>query len=156
MNECPTKTVSLYLTQIKYSVMTPEHPIDPTDFSQCMIGHLGIRFHTISPEVVEAFMPVDVRTSQPFGLLNGGASLALAENVAGYGSMLLCAPDQIAVGAEVSAHHLASIAVGTEVKATATLLHKGNLTHLWNIDVTAPEGRLLSTIRVLNIIKKRR
>ena len=60
------------------------------DYSNSMAEHLGIRFLPSTEDAVHAEMPVDHRTSQPFGMLNGGASLALAEIVAGHGSTSLC------------------------------------------------------------------
>ena len=60
------------------------------DYSNSMAEHLGIRFMPSATDEVRAEMPVDHRTSQPFGMLNGGASLALAEIAAGHGSMSLC------------------------------------------------------------------
>ncbi len=52
-----------------------------------MVGLLDIRFETVTDDTLEATMPVDSRTQQPFGLLHGGASVVLAEtlgSVAGY------------------------------------------------------------------------
>ena len=61
-----------------------------------------------SEDRVEATMPVDERTRQPFGILHGGATLALAETVAGLGSMILAKPDEIVVGMQVSGNHMSS------------------------------------------------
>ena len=60
-----------------------------------LMGNLGIQYTYASEDRVEATMPVDERTRQPFGILHGGATLALAETVAGLGSMILCKPDEI-------------------------------------------------------------
>ena len=59
-----------------------------------LMGNLGIQYTYASEERVEATMPVDHRTRQPFGILHGGATLALAETVAGLGSMIICEPDE--------------------------------------------------------------
>lgn len=134
--------------------MTAEIPFSP-DYSQSMAGHLGIHFLETTDDTVRAEMPVDARTSQPFGLLNGGASLALAEIVAGHGSMALCAPGEYACGMEVTGHHLSAIPVGETVWATAHLVHRGRSSHLWNVDITGPNGKLVSTVRVLNFILKK-
>ena len=73
-----------------------------------LMGNLGIQYTYASEGRIEATMPVDERTRQPFGILHGGATLALAETVAGLGSMVLCAPDEMMIDMQVSGHHLSS------------------------------------------------
>lgn len=123
------------------------------DYSHSMAGHLGITFLPAGDDTtVRAEMPVDHRTSQPFGVLNGGASLALAEIVAGHGSLMLCRGGERACGMQVSGNHLASVPVGGTVRATGRLLHRGGSSHVWNVDITTSEGLLVSTVRVTNFI----
>ena len=119
---------------------------------------LGIAFEPrkAGETTVAASLAVTSKVCQPFGVLNGGASLALAETLAGYGSMGLLAPDEIPLGIEVGAHHIASVPEGGAVRAVATLLQKGRVTHLWNVDITDTRGRLISTARVVNQIVKKR
>lgn len=119
---------------------------------------LGIAFEPrkAGETTVAASLAVTSKVCQPFGVLNGGASLALAETLAGYGSMGLLASDEIPLGIEVDAHHIASVAEGGAVRAVATLLQKGRVTHLWNVDITDTRGRLISTARVVNQIVKKR
>ena len=74
------------------------------DLRDSMGEHIGIKFISMEEGKVVATMPVDNRTSQPFGILNGGASLALAEIVAGHGSVPLCAPNEMPCGIQVSAN----------------------------------------------------
>lgn len=124
------------------------------DYSNSMAGHLGIRFLPSTDGTVHAEMPVDSRTSQPFGMLNGGASLALAEIVAGHGSMTLCRNGERACGVQVSGNHISTVPLGGKVIAIGKLIHRGSSSHIWNIDVTTPEGRLVSTVRVVNFILK--
>lgn len=126
------------------------------DYSSSMAGHLGIRFLPSDDERIRAEMPVDHRTSQPFGMLNGGASLALAEIVAGHGSLSLCREGEYACGVQVSGNHLSAVPVGGTVLATGTLLHRGSSSHIWNIDITTPQGQLVSTVRVVNFILKKK
>ena len=71
-----------------------------------LMGNLGIQYTYASHERIEATMPVDHRTRQPFGILHGGATLALAETVAGLGSMVICNPDEFVVGMQVSGNHI--------------------------------------------------
>ncbi len=126
------------------------------DLSGSLGGHLGIQFTEMKEGFVKATMPVDERTCQPFGYLNGGASLALAEIVAGHGSIILCSPQQMPCGVQVSGNHIHLVPVGTYVEATGTIVHRGHTSHVWNIDITNSEGKLVSTVRVVNLIVKRR
>lgn len=126
------------------------------DLSDSMGAHLGIKFQTVQEGYVKATMPVDARTCQPFGILNGGASLALAEIVAGHGSVPLCSPDQMPCGIQVSANHVRMVRTGSYVEATGRLIHRGRTSHIWNVDITDPEGRLVSTARIVNQIVKKR
>ena len=121
-----------------------------------LMGNLGIQYTYASDERVEATMPVDYRTRQPFGILHGGATLALAETVAGLGSMLICESDEIVVGMQVSGNHISSAHEGDTVRAVGTILHKGRSSHIWNVDVFTSTNKLVSSIRVVNsVIKKR-
>ena len=88
-----------------------------------LMGNLGIQYTYASDERVEATMPVDYRTRQPFGILHGGATLALAETVAGLGSMIICESDEIVVGMQVSGNHISSAHEGDTVRAVATIVH---------------------------------
>lgn len=126
------------------------------DYSNSMVEHLGIRFLPSEGETVRAEMPVDHRTAQPFGMLSGGASLALAETVAGHGSMSICREGEYACGMQVSGNHLSAVPVGGKVFAEGRLIHHGSSSHVWNIDITTPQGQLVSTVRVVNFILKKK
>ena len=121
-----------------------------------LMGNLGIQYTYASDERVEATMPVDYRTRQPFGILHGGATLALAETVAGLGSMIICEPDEIVVGMQVSGNHISSAHEGDTVRAVATIVHKGRSSHVWNVDVFTSTNKLVSSIRVVNSVIKNR
>jgi Cof subfamily protein (haloacid dehalogenase superfamily) len=121
-----------------------------------LMGNLGIQYTYASENRIEATMPVDVRTRQPFGILHGGATLALAETVAGLGSMALCQPDEFMVGMQVSGNHLASAKEGDTVRAVGTIIHKGRSSHVWNVDVFTSTGKLVSSVRVVNSVLKKR
>ena len=121
-----------------------------------LTGNLGIQFTYAAEDRLEATMPVDYRTRQPFGILHGGATLALAETIAGLGSMILCKPDETMVGMQVSGNHVSSAHEGDTVRAVGTLIHKGRSSHVWNVDIFTSTDKLVSTVRVVNsIIKKR-
>lgn len=121
-----------------------------------LMGNLGIQYTYASEDRVEATMPVDERTRQPFGILHGGATLALAETVAGLGSMILAKPDEIVVGMQVSGNHMSSAHEGDTVRAVATIIHKGRSSHVWNVDVFTSTDKLVSSIRVVNSILKKK
>lgn len=120
-----------------------------------LMGNLGIQYTYASEDRVEATMPVDQRTRQPFGILHGGATLALAETVAGLGSMLICQPDEIVVGMQVSGNHISSAHEGDTVRAVGTIVHKGRSSHIWNVDVFTSTNKLVSSVRVVNSILKK-
>lgn len=121
-----------------------------------LMGNLGIQYTYASEERVEATMPVDHRTRQPFGILHGGATLALAETLAGFGSMILCRPDEIVVGMQVSGNHLSSAHEGDTVRAVGTIVHKGRSSHVWNVDVFTSTNKLVSSVRVVNSVMVKR
>ncbi|MDR1455984.1 MAG: Cof-type HAD-IIB family hydrolase [Tannerella sp.] len=121
-----------------------------------LMGNLGIQYTYASEDRIEATMPVDHRTRQPFGILHGGATLALAETVAGLGSFILCAPDEMMTGMQISGNHLSSAHEGDTVRAVATVIHRGRSSHVWNVDVYTSTDKLISSVRVLNSIMKKR
>jgi Cof subfamily protein (haloacid dehalogenase superfamily) len=124
--------------------------------NHALMGNLGIQYTYASEDRIEATMPVDERTRQPFGILHGGATLALAETVAGLGSMILCQPDEIVVGMQVSGNHISSAHEGDTVRAIGTIVHKGRSSHVWNVDVVTSTDKLVSSVRVVNSILKKR
>ncbi len=113
---------------------------------------LGMKFiSTPDDDLCMATMRVDERNRQPFGFLSGGASLALAENVAGVGSSALC-PGKICVGISVSGSHVKAVAEGDTVTALAHLVQKGRKLHVWNVEINNSAGELISTVTVTNYI----
>ncbi|SDD00845.1 PaaI family thioesterase [Williamwhitmania taraxaci] len=120
-----------------------------------LINHLGIEFLSAVKGVVIAKMPVDSRTIQPFKILHGGASLALAETVASAGStMLVDTSKSMVVGLEVNGNHLRSVSSGF-VTATARIIHQGERTHVWNVEIVDEELRLVMIGRVTMMVVNR-
>lgn len=114
-----------------------------------LIEHLGIEFLEINPDFLTARMPVDHRTHQPFGLLHGGASVALAESMGSMGS-LLCLDDpqtQQTVGVEINANHLRGVTQGW-VYGRAEPLHVGRRSQVWEIKISDEAGRLACVSRI--------
>ncbi len=133
------------------------HPVEdmPKEWENTLMHTLGI---TLCPSTEKntfvALMPITPAVSQPQGLLHGGATLALAETIAGHGSKCLCGDSSVPFGLQVSANHLRAGRMGETARATATLLHGGRTTHVWNVDVTNEQGTLISTVRITNYIKQ--
>ena len=121
-----------------------------------LMASLGIRFTLLSQGRCEAVMRVEKKVCQPFGILHGGATLALAETVAGQGSLMLCGEGEVPAGIQVSGNHLSPAREGETVHAVGTILQQGRTIQIWSIDVTAGDGRIISTVRVVNSILKRR
>ena len=111
-----------------------------------LMDALGIVLEDMSPGRVTATMPVDDRTRQPFGLLHGGASVALAETVASIGAALNAGEGRTVVGMEINANHIRSKREGT-VRAVATPVHIGRRSSVWEVRITDEEGRLVCISR---------
>jgi 1,4-dihydroxy-2-naphthoyl-CoA hydrolase len=121
-----------------------------------MSEHIGIEFTEIGENYLKGRMPVDHRTNQPYGLLHGGASCALAETLGSIASALVI--DQaafICVGLEINANHIRSARKGF-VTGTAIPLHLGKSTHVWDIKITDEDHKLVcvSRLTVAIIAKK--
>jgi 1,4-dihydroxy-2-naphthoyl-CoA hydrolase len=109
---------------------------------------LGIHFTELGDDYVRATMPVDARTHQPFGLLHGGASVALAETLGSVGGMLTLDPAvEVAVGLDINANHLRGVKTGT-VTGTARPLHLGRTTQVWEIRIEDEKQRLVCISRI--------
>jgi len=121
---------------------------DPADIMQRggLSTTLGIELQELTPQRVVATMPVTPQHHQPFGFLHGGASVALAETVASIGSYLNCAPGKGAFGLEINANHVRPVRDGV-LTATATPLHVGRTTHVWDVKITDECDRLVCVSR---------
>lgn len=116
--------------------------------STTLMGSLGIRFTRISEEELEATMPVDHRTHQPFGILHGGASVALAETLGSVGANLCIDNREFhCVGLEINANHISSVREGT-VTGVARPIHLGRSTHVWEIRITSDQQKLVCISRI--------
>ncbi|MCB0359329.1 MAG: hotdog fold thioesterase [Bdellovibrionales bacterium] len=116
-------------------------------FDATLGAALGIEIVSAEPDEVTATMPVDHRTKQPFGLLHGGASAALAETVASIGGWLsVPGMDTAVVGVEINANHLRPARAG-RVRAQAKPLKRGARIQVWDVRITTEEGSLLCAAR---------
>jgi 1,4-dihydroxy-2-naphthoyl-CoA hydrolase len=116
---------------------------------------LGIVFTSFKEDEIIATMPVDENTVQPFGLLHGGASVALSETLASVGGWLnVKEEDKTAVGVEINANHLRSVKKGTTVKGISVSFHVGKQTQVWETKIYNGEKLVCisrCTLAVVNI-----
>lgn len=126
------------------------------ELKDTLIEALGMEIIELSEERAVATMPVDKRTHQPFGLLHGGASVALAETVASIGTFnLIDKETEICVGLEINANHLKGKKDGV-VTAIGTVLHRGKTTMVWDIKIVDEQETLICVSRcTMAILKKR-
>ena len=108
---------------------------------------LGIAITEIGEDFLRGTMPVDARTHQPYGLLHGGASVALAETLGSSAGGLCVGTDQGVVGIEINANHLRGVSSGT-VTGTARPVHVGRSTQVWEIRIEDERSRLVCISRL--------
>lgn len=120
-----------------------------------LLSHLDIEFIKLETDSLTAKMPVNSNTSQPMGILHGGASVTLAESIGSVGSNLLIdSKSEYAVGLSINANHIGSAKNG-HVFGKGILVHKGKSTHVWSIEIKDKNERLISICRLtVMIIKK--
>ena len=116
---------------------------------------LGIRFTEIGADYLRGTMPVDARTRQPYGLLHGGASVALAETLGSTAGGLCVEEGQGVVGIEINANHLRGVREGV-VTGTARPLHVGRSTQVWEIRIEDEAGQLVCISRLTLAVIRRR
>lgn len=120
-----------------------------------LADHLGIQFTEIGADFIRGTMPVDHRTQQPYGLLHGGASVALAETLGSLGAALTVDPEKfICVGLEINANHVRSTRKGL-VTGTASPIHRGATTQVWDIRIHDEHGRLVCVSRLTVAVLKK-
>lgn len=133
-------------------------PVDVKSLNEqskyCLPGHMGIEVTEVGDDYVKARMPVDHRTKQPYGLLSGGASVALAESLGSIAG-LLCVnlSEEAVVGLEINANHIRSVKSGF-VEGIALPLHIGKSTQVWEIKITNEEGKLVCASRITLAVVK--
>jgi 1,4-dihydroxy-2-naphthoyl-CoA hydrolase len=109
---------------------------------------LGLKFTEVGDDFVRGTMPVDARTHQPYGLLHGGASVALAETLGSTGGMLTVDPTQdLVVGLDINANHVRGVKSGV-VTGTARPLHLGRSTQVWEIRIEDDRQKLVCISRL--------
>jgi 1,4-dihydroxy-2-naphthoyl-CoA hydrolase len=120
-----------------------------------MLEHVGIEFTEIGDDFVRGTMPVDGRTRQPYGLLHGGASVALGETLGSTGATLCVDTKEYqCVGQEINANHVRAMRTGL-VTGTARPVHVGRHSPVWSIEIVNEAGKLVCISRLTVAIIRR-
>lgn len=115
--------------------------------------HIGIEFVEFGDDYLTARMPINEKTTQPYGILHGGASCLLAETVGSHASMLCIDPEKnYCVGLDINANHLRPVSSG-HVYATAKPVHLGKSTHVWEILIFDDQEKLICISRLTMMVK---
>jgi len=121
-----------------------------------LMEHLGIEITKLGDTFIEAKMPVDHRTHQPYGLLHGGASVALAETLGSIAAHCTLTDDnKYCVGLEINANHIKSVKSGF-VHGVAKPIHIGTRTQVWEIRISNEQQELVCVSRITMAIIDRR
>ena len=122
-----------------------------------MTDNLGIEYVEMGDDFITAKMPVDHRTVQPFRILHGGASVALAETLGSVAAILCLEPDskKQVVGVEINANHLSSAREGTWVYGTVKPIRVGRTMQVWNIEIKDEQGKLVCISRLTIAVVER-
>ena len=109
---------------------------------------LGIEYTEIGDDYICGKMPVNSKTHQPMGIMHGGASAALIETLGSIGSHLLIdSATEFSSGLELNINHIRAVREGF-VFAKAKVVHKGKTTHVWQVNITNEDDKLVSTGRL--------
>ena len=150
------KTIDLSGVEIEEDIR--EKVLQMFDPAQRNMAHaLGFQFLKMSRKEMIARMPVDENTTQPFGILHGGASVALAETLCSIGAWLsIDIEKKMAVGLEINANHVRPVRKGGSVVGKATPIHRGASTQIWEIRIETESGKLVSISRCTIAVIDRR
>lgn len=121
------------------------------------VANLGIEYTDIGDDYLSAKMPVDQRTVQPFGVLHGGASVLLAETLGSVAANHCLIRDNLmAVGLDINANHIRPVPSGQYVYGTATAVHIGATTQVWQINIHNEQNKLVCASRITMAVVPRR
>jgi 1,4-dihydroxy-2-naphthoyl-CoA hydrolase len=124
-------------------------------FGANLPSHLGIEFTELGEDYIRGRMPVDGRTRQPFGILHGGGSVALAETLGSTGAGLVVDRGKYrCVGQEINANHVRAVASGWVI-GTARPVHLGRRSHVWEIRIVDEQDRLVCISRITMAVLER-
>ena len=143
------------MATIWYNKQLTLHDLDGLG-KNTMGDFLGMKFTEIGEDYMRATMPVDDRTRQPYGLLHGGASVALAETLGSVASAYVVNHEtMMCVGLEINANHVKSVRQGL-VTGTARPVHLGASTHVWDVRIHDEGGSLVCISRLTVAVRARK
>lgn len=138
------------------SIWFKNYSVEDVETKGTMVEHLGIEVTELGDDFVRGTMPVDDRTKQPFGILHGGASVALAETLASYGGYLTIDPERYhVVGVEINANHL-QIAKSGIVTGKCSPIKRGRSTQVWQTEITDEDDELICVSRITLMVLDRK
>jgi uncharacterized protein (TIGR00369 family) len=120
-----------------------------------LIEHLQIEYSDVTDNAISATMPVCSFTHQPLGMLHGGASVVLAETLGSVAANFCVTDDYFCVGLDINANHIRSMREGM-VTGTATPIHLGATTQVWQIEIKDQRDRLICTSRLTVAVMKKK
>lgn len=120
-----------------------------------LIEHLQIEYSDVTDNSISATMPVCSFTHQPLGMLHGGASVVLAETLGSVAANFCVSDDYFCVGLDINANHIRSMREGM-VTGTATPIHLGATTQVWQIEIKDQRDRLICTSRLTVAVMKKK
>ncbi len=124
--------------------------------SKTMAHYLQMKWEEVGQDFLRMSMPVTDHVRQPYGILHGGASCALAETIGSVGSHLIIdSATQMCVGMEINANHIKSVREG-RVFAIAKPVHVGNNSHVWDIRIANEKNQLICISRLTVAIMNKR
>ena len=138
------------------SIWFKEYNVDDIVTENTMVEHLGIKITELGEDYIVGTMPVDNRTKQPFGILHGGASVALAETLASYGGYLTIDSEKYhVVGVEINANHLKMAKEGN-VTGKCTPIKRGRSTQVWQTEIKNDKGELICISRITFMVLEKK
>ncbi len=138
------------MTEQQPSIWIHQRPLpDLNAFHEgTLVAHLGIEFTERGADYLVGRMPVDDRTRQPYGLLHGGASVALAETLGSFAATMTVDTERVqVVGQEINANHLRAVREGY-VTGTTRPIHLGSRSQVWGIEIRDDAARLVCVARL--------
>ena len=122
-----------------------------------MMETLDILYTEIGDDFIKGTMPISNKTVQPLRMLHGGASCVLAETLGSVASHMIIDPSKFsAFGQSITTNHIRPGSHGDLITGTATIIHQGRRSHIWNVDILDSNNKLISTTRLtMAVIEKR-
>jgi 1,4-dihydroxy-2-naphthoyl-CoA hydrolase len=136
-----------------------KRPVDLDALNQAnrhtLMEALGIRITAVEDDALYGTLPVDERTHQPFGLLHGGASVALAETLGSIAANLAAEPGFVSMGLDISASHLKAVRQGL-VTGCARPVSIGRTIQVWDVNLHTEQHELVCATRLTLVVRESR